>query len=92
MRCVVDGRYKLVRFFSPDNYSNPDYLDELIKTSDLGLYDLLNDPGELENLANPNHEKYDISILEKMAKKLHDTVEEEVGEEYSRVDLSLFES
>lgn len=92
MRCVVDGRYKLVRFFSPDNYSNPNDLDELIKTSDLGLYDLLNDPGELENLANPNHEKYDRSILEKMAKKLHDIVEEEVGEEYSRVDLSLFES
>ena len=46
-RAVVDGRYKLVRWFSPEEYGNPSTLDELLATSDVALYDLVKDPGEL---------------------------------------------
>src|SRR5690606_16331354 len=34
-RCVVDGRYKLVRWFSPEEYGNPSTLDELLENSDV---------------------------------------------------------
>src|SRR5690606_12908198 len=54
-RAVVDGQYKLVRWFSPDHYGNPATLDELYASSDVGVYDLVNGPGELQNLGHPNH-------------------------------------
>src|SRR5689334_21734498 len=52
-RAVVDGRYKLVRWFSPEQYGNPRTLEELYAASDVTLHDLVKDPGELENLGNP---------------------------------------
>ena len=45
-RAVVDGQYKLVRWFSPNEYGNPSTLEELLSTGDVTLYDLVNDPGE----------------------------------------------
>ncbi|MFW6098145.1 MAG: arylsulfatase, partial [Chloroflexota bacterium] len=43
-RAVVDGRYKLVRWFSPNEYGNPSTLEELYATGDVTLHDLVNDP------------------------------------------------
>jgi arylsulfatase A-like enzyme len=51
MRGVSDGKYKFARYFSPDNYHTPRSLAELQLHNDLELYDLKNDPGELNNLA-----------------------------------------
>lgn len=89
-RAVVDGRYKLVRWFSPEQYSNPSTLDELFATSDIGLYDLINDPGELENIGHPDHPDYDESLVERMLQKLHKLVREEIGEDRPPFDLNLF--
>ena len=52
-RAVVDGQYKLVRWFSPKEYGNPATLEELYASGDVTLHDLVNDPGELENIGNP---------------------------------------
>jgi hypothetical protein len=78
-RSVVDGRHKLVRWFSPEEYGNPSTLDELLATSDVALYDLVNDPGELENLAHPDHPGSDPAQIERMLAKLHALVEHEIG-------------
>src|SRR5690606_1897162 len=70
-RCVVDGRYKLVRWFSPEEYGNPATLEELYATGDVTLHDLVADPGELENLAHPDHPEHDPDLVARMLARLH---------------------
>lgn len=64
-RAVVDGRCKLVRWFGPDAYGNPSTLDELYANADVALYDLANDPGELENLGHPDHPRHDPALVQR---------------------------
>jgi arylsulfatase A-like enzyme len=89
-RTVVDGQYKLVRWFSPDSYGNPSTLEELYANSDVGLYDLVNDPGELQNIGNQNHPDYDPMLVERMLKKLHVLVASEIGDDHAPFDLDMF--
>ncbi|WP_266205863.1 sulfatase-like hydrolase/transferase [Pontibacter kalidii] len=89
-RTVVDGQYKLVRWFSPSNYGNPSTLEELYAQSDVTLHDLVNDPLELENLAHPDHPKHDPKMVERMLQKLHHLIVEEIGEDQAPFDLNLF--
>lgn len=89
-RAVVDGQYKLVRWFSPNEYGNPSTLDELYATGDVTLHDLVNDPGELENIGNPQHPRYDPQIVERMLTKLHALIRHELGDDHCPFDLDLF--
>jgi arylsulfatase A-like enzyme len=89
-RAVVDGQYKLVRWFSPEEYGNPATYQELYATSDVTLHDLENDPGELENLGNPEHPRHDRALVERMLAKLHALVERELGEDRAPFSLDLF--
>jgi arylsulfatase A-like enzyme len=89
-RAVIDGRHKLVRWFSPAEYGNPATLEELYATGDVALYELESDPGELENLAHPAHPRHDPAAVERMLAKLHALVEHELGQERPPFDLDLF--
>lgn len=89
-RAVVDGRYKLVRWFSPEEYSNPSTLDELYAHSDVALYDLVKDPGELENIADSRHPDHDSTLIQRMLDKLHALVMEEIGDDIRPFNLDLF--
>ncbi|HEY8401222.1 MAG TPA: sulfatase-like hydrolase/transferase [Cytophagaceae bacterium] len=89
-RAVVDGRYKLVRWFSPEEYGNPSDIEVLYATSDVALYDLKNDPGELENIGNREHPKYNPTLVEYMLRKLHALIRDEMGEDRCPFDLNLF--
>ena len=89
-RAVVDGQYKLVRWFSPNEYGNPSTLEELLPTGDVTLHDLVNDPGEMENIGHPDHPKYDPALVERMLKKLHALVAHEIGEDRAPFGLDLF--
>ena len=89
-RCVVDGRYKLVRWFSPEEYGNPSALPDLYATGDVTLHYLVDDPGELENLAHPDHPRHDPALVERMLSKLHARVAEEIGRDTPPFDLDMF--
>jgi len=89
-RAVVDGRYKLVRWFSPEEYSNPATLEELYAHSDVTLHDLVKDPGELENLGHPDHPAHDPALVQRMLRKLHALVRDEIGDDRPPFDLDLF--
>jgi arylsulfatase len=89
-RAVVDGQYKLVRWFSPAEYGNPSSLEDLLATADVALYDLFNDPGELHNLAHPDHPDRDPALIERMLAKLHLLVKREIGEDRCPFDLNMF--
>ena len=89
-RTIVDGQYKLVRWFSPEEYGNPSTVEELYATGDVGLYDLVNDPGELQNLGHPDHPLHNPALVQRMLRKLHALVEQEIGEDRAPFDLDMF--
>jgi arylsulfatase len=80
-RGVFDGRYKLVRYFGLGNYNLPASIQRLLADNDVALYDLLLDPEEMDNLANPAHPKYDEKLLSAMNQKLNALINGEIGED-----------
>jgi arylsulfatase len=89
-RAIVDGHYKFVRWFCPEGYGNPATLRELQDHADIALYDLVKDPGELENIGHPDHPRYDENLVAEMLAKLHRLVLAEIGEDRAPFDLDLF--
>lgn len=80
-RAVFDGRYKLVRYFGLGHFNLPTSVEQLLADNDIGLYDLLLDPEEMDNLANPTHPKYSKELLSTMNQKLNALIEAEIGED-----------
>jgi arylsulfatase A-like enzyme len=80
-RCVFDGRYKLVRYFGLGGYNLPASVEQLLADNDVALYDLLLDPEEMDNLADPVNPKYNEELLSAMNQKLNALIEEEIGED-----------
>ncbi|MBB1492466.1 sulfatase-like hydrolase/transferase [Paracoccus sp. MC1854] len=89
-RSLTDGCWKIVRWFSPDEYGNPASVEELRACSDVGLYDLINDPGETESVADPAHPRHDAQALAEMTRKLHELVARELGEDLRPFDPAMF--
>ncbi len=89
-RAVVDGQYKLVRWFSPREYGRSANVDDLYAWSDVTMHDLVNDPGEMENIGNRNHPKYDPKLVERMLGKLNALIQQELGDDECPFDLEMF--
>jgi arylsulfatase len=89
-RAVVDGRYKLVRWFNPREYGRPTTVEQLYAQSDVTMHDLENDPGEMENIGNPNHPDHDPQLVERMLTKLNVLIEQEIGDDDCPFDLDMF--
>lgn len=89
-RLIVDGQYKLVRWFSPEAYNSPATVEELYQTSDVALYDLINDPGELQNLGHPDHPRHDPALVQHMLDKLNTLLRKEIGDDRPPFDLNMF--
>ena len=74
---AYDGRYKLARYYAPDDFNTPQTLDELFAHNDVQLFDLQQDPDETRNLAldrDANRE-----VLERMNGLLNELMAREVG-------------
>lgn len=80
-RGIFDGRYKLVRYFGLGHYHLPGTVEELLTNNDVSLYDLQVDPEEMDNLADPDHPKFDESLLEEINAKLNTLIVKEIGED-----------
>jgi arylsulfatase len=80
-RCVFDGRYKLVRYFGLGGYNLPASVEQLLADNDAALYDLLLDPEEMDNLADPANPRYSEELLSAMNQKLNALIAEEIGED-----------
>jgi arylsulfatase len=80
-RCVFDGRYKLVRYFGLGHFNLPQSVKQLLADNDTALYDLLLDPEEMDNLANPTNPKYNEELLLTMNQKLNALIDVEIGED-----------
>ena len=80
-RGVFDGRYKLVRYFGLAHYNLPRSVEELLTNNDVALYDLLNDPEEMDNLADPKNPSYDEDLLARLNDKLNALIADEIGDD-----------
>jgi arylsulfatase A-like enzyme len=89
-RAVVDGRYKLVRWFSPVEYDPPRDINALYARSDVSLHDLIEDPGELENLGDVNHPRHDPELVATLLAKLNALIEHELVTDECPFDLDMF--
>ncbi|PTU29069.1 sulfatase-like hydrolase/transferase [Stenotrophobium rhamnosiphilum] len=76
-RGVFDGRYKLARYFAPNSHHIPKDWDTLLKHNQLELYDTLNDPNEIVNLAaKPEQHK---ELILSLNKKINALIMDEIG-------------
>jgi arylsulfatase len=80
-RGIFDGRYKLVRYFGLAHYNLPPSVEELLANNDVALYDLQNDPEEMDNLANPENPSYDEDLLASINDKLNALIVAEIGDD-----------
>jgi arylsulfatase len=79
IRSVFDGRYMFARYFAPKEHNRPTSLEQLRAFNDIELYDLQNDPLEMDNLAVGT--KPDNELVMVMNEKLNRLIDEEVGED-----------
>jgi arylsulfatase len=77
VRSIFDGRYTFSRYFSPTEHHKPTNLDELYKYNDLELYDRVNDPGEMKNLAPARDTNGELVLA--MSTKLESMIAAEIG-------------
>lgn len=47
---TFDGRYKFARYYAPDDFNTPETLEALLANNEIELFDLQNDPDEVNNL------------------------------------------
>jgi hypothetical protein len=76
IRSVFDGRYRFSRYFAPMVFNTPTAFEALTANNDLELYDLQEDPEEINNLAASGS---NTELLMAMNDKLNVRIAEEVG-------------
>ncbi len=81
-RGIFDGRYKFTRYFAADSHHIPDSLDMLKQHNDLELYDTLNDPDEMINLAQGAN--VDWSLVASLNNKTNALIKHEIGDDFGQ--------
>jgi arylsulfatase A-like enzyme len=83
IRSIFDGRYKFSRYYSPLEHHTPTDMQQLFTFNDLELYDLQNDPNEMNNLARDTQSNR--ALIETMNNKLNVLIEQEVGDDVGQM-------
>jgi arylsulfatase len=83
IRSVFDGRYQFTRYYSPKQHNLPNTIEELFALNDVELFDLENDPHEMNNLALDREKNADLLMF--MNSKLTRLIGEEVGEDVGQM-------
>ena len=77
IRTMFDGRHKLSRYFSPLEHHRATSIEELLDRNDVELFDLIEDPEEMRNLAVDAPGR--APLLEELNKKLTYLLDTEIG-------------
>jgi arylsulfatase A-like enzyme len=82
IRSIWDGRYRFSRYFSPVRFNTPGSLEELLAMNDVEVYDLHNDPEEMNNLAVDPKRNGDLILA--LNQEANRRIAEEIGEDNGR--------
>ena len=80
MRTLIGERYKLSRYFAPDDHHVPASLDELLDRNTLELFDLQRDPHERINLAHRPNDA-DLALIGELSVQLSALISSEIGDD-----------
>lgn len=83
IRTVYDGRYKFSRYFANLQHNRPTTMEEVLKLNTLELFDLENDPYEMNNLALDTRKNGELVMA--MNEKLNGIIDSEVGEDVGQM-------
>jgi arylsulfatase len=83
IRSVFDGRYQFTRYFSPKQHNRPTSIEEVFEFNDVELFDLQDDPHEMNNLAMDRVKNADLIMA--MNDKLNRLIDAEVGEDVGQM-------
>lgn len=89
LRGVFDGRYKFVRYFAINEHNEPATVEDLYADNDVALYDLVDDPNEMTNLAKRESPGYDEALVSSMNTKLNQLIRAEIGADPNLVERPL---
>jgi arylsulfatase len=78
IRTVYDGRYKYSRYFNSQEHNRPTTVEQIFEVNDVEMFDLENDPHEMNNLALGKKNR---SLLLAMNDKLNRLIDSEVGKD-----------
>ncbi|MCK5656430.1 MAG: sulfatase-like hydrolase/transferase [Deltaproteobacteria bacterium] len=78
IRTVYDGRYKYSRYFNSQEHNRPTTFEQIFEVNDVELFDLKNDPNEMNNLALDKKKR---DVLLAMNDKLNRLIDSEVGKD-----------
>jgi choline-sulfatase len=78
IRSTFDGRYRFSRYFAPLDFNTPTTYENLVAHNDLELYDLWEDPEEINNLAMGT---INADLIKAMNANLSKLIAEEVGDD-----------
>jgi len=79
LRTVFDGRYKYTRYFAPTQHNKPETLKQILEYNDIELFDLENDPDEMNNLGDEPEKNKELIL--KMNDKLNKIIKREIGKD-----------
>jgi arylsulfatase len=89
MRGIYDGQHKFIRYHAINEHNQPETIDDLYRDNDVALYDLREDPDEMDNLANRDNPNHDEKLISSMNDKLNGLVRVELGDDPDIVDRPL---
>lgn len=79
VRGLITEKHKFVRYFSALNFNLPETIEELYANNDVQLFDCVNDPGELVNLAADPQANRDLILS--LNAQLNRLIAREIGED-----------
>ncbi len=79
VRGIITDQYKFVRYFNPLNFNMPSTMEELFENNDVQLFDLKDDPEEINNLAADSENNKE--LIMQMNDLLNRTINREIGED-----------
>jgi arylsulfatase len=89
MRGIYDGRRKFIRYHAINEHNQPSTIGDLYRDNDVALYDLWEDPDEMDNLANRDNPAYDEALVASMNDKLNTLIRYELDDDPDMVDRPL---
>ncbi len=76
-RTLFDGRYKFSRYFAPTQHNKPQSVAQAREANDIELFDLLEDPQEMTNLAARGSDHDD--LIARLNHEMNQMIAEEIG-------------